>query len=99
MHESMVSHETWTYECLTCLHEWQEEFEVGRCADGHGGDAVTYRRMGHRCVCPWAELFCPSCGGYDVKILPAGWVRVAPLPRQRRGELEMIFHLRRLHAY
>ncbi|MCW2944483.1 MAG: hypothetical protein JWR24_1200 [Actinoallomurus sp.] len=99
MHESMVTRETWTYECLSCLHEWQEDYGVARFSDGHGGEVIVYSRMGHRCTSPWAELFCPACGGYDVKILPAGWTQVPPLPRQRYAELEMLFHLRRLHAY
>jgi hypothetical protein len=99
MHESMISHETWKYECLGCLHEWQKEFEVGRSSDGHGGEAVVYHHLSQRCTCPWAEPVCPSCGGYDVKILPTGWNVVAPIPRQRHTELEMIFRLRRLHAY
>jgi hypothetical protein len=99
MHESMVSNETWTYECLSCLHEWRLEFEVGRFADGHGGEVVVYSHGGHRCTSPWAELYCPSCGCYDVKILPTGWAEVPPIPRQRYAELEMIFRLRRLHAY
>jgi hypothetical protein len=55
--------------------------------------------MGQRCISPWAELFCPACGGYDVKILPTGWTTPSPIPRQRYAELEMIFRLRRLHAY
>ena len=99
MHESMISHETWNYECLGCLHEWQEEFEVGRSEDGHGGETVVYSQLGQRCISPWSELFCPSCGGYDVKILPTGWTARASIPRQRYSELEMIFRLRRLHAY
>ena len=99
MHESMISRETWKYECLGCLYEWEEEFEVGRSSDGHGGDVVVYSRMGQRCISPWAELCCPRCGGYDVKTLPTGWAEVAVLPRQRQSELEMIFRLRRLHAY
>jgi hypothetical protein len=83
MHESMVSRETWTYECLGCLHEWQEEYEVRRTLDGHGGEAIVYSRMGLRCVSPWAEPCCTSCGGYNVKILPTGWT--APPARPRHG--------------
>jgi hypothetical protein len=99
MHESMISRETWKYECLACLHEWQEDYEVGRSSDGHGGAVVVYRHLGHRCTSPWTEPVCPSCGGYDVKPLPTGWRVVAPIPRRRDTELEMIFRLRRLHAY
>jgi hypothetical protein len=99
MHESMISRETWKYECLGCLHEWQEDFEVGRSSDGHGGEVVVYRHFGQRCTSPWAEPVCPSCGGYDVKLLPTGWRVVAPIRRRRHTELEMIFRLRRLHAY
>jgi hypothetical protein len=89
MHESIVSRETWTYECLGCLHEWQQEYEVRRSLDGHGGETTVYSRMGLLCVSPWAEPFCPSCGGYNVKILPTGWAASAAPPRQggptRRG--------------
>lgn len=99
MHESMIWRETWTYECRSCEHEWHEEFEIGRSPDGHGGEVTVYSRMGQRCVSPWTELFCPSCGGYDVTILPTGWGRIPREPRRRQGELEMIFRLRRLHAY
>lgn len=99
MYESMVSLETWSYGCSSCLHEWQVVFEVGRCPDGHGGEVIVHSRSGQRCTSPWAELYCPSCGGWEVKILPTGWTHVARLPRQRHAELEMLFHLRRLHAY
>ena len=81
MHDSMISREMWTYDCLGCLYEWQEEFEVRRSPDGHGGEAVVYGRGGHRCVSPWAELCCPACGGYNVKTFPVGWT--APLTRPR----------------
>jgi hypothetical protein len=80
MHESMVSREMWTYDCLGCLHEWQREFESRRSADGHGGDVIIYSLNGQRCVSPWSELYCPSCGGYNVKILPVGWAAVHTLP-------------------
>jgi hypothetical protein len=99
MRESMISRETWKYECLGCLHEWQEDYEVGRSSDGHGGEVVVYNHLGHRCTSPWAEPVCPSCGAYDVKLLPTGWAVVTPIPRQRPTELELIFRLRRLHAY
>jgi hypothetical protein len=99
MHESMISREMWTYECLACEHEWSEDFEVCCCADAHGGEVVYYRRKGHRCTSPWTEPFCPSCGSYDVKILPPGRPRSQAVPPQRHAELEMLFRLRRLHAY
>lgn len=85
MHESMISSETWTYECLGCLHEWREEYEVRRSPDGHGGEAVVYSRSGLRCVSPWAEPCCPGCGGYNVKILPTGWTAPPTPPAPRHG--------------
>lgn len=81
MHESMISRETWKYECLGCLHEWQQEYEVRRSLDGHGGETVVYSRTGLRCVSPWAEPCCPSCDGYNVKILPTGWAAPPAPPR------------------
>lgn len=99
MGESMISLETWTFECAGCLHEWREDFEVGHAADGHGGAVVYYRRDGHPCTSPWSERCCPSCGGYDVKIVPHASVRARPRPSRRYAELELVFRLRRLHAY
>lgn len=99
MRDSMVSTETWNYECSTCLHQWNDEYEVWQGSDGHGGAVVGYLRNGHRCTSPWSELVCPACGGYEAKILPTHRDRRPTVPRQRGTELEMLFRLRRLHCY
>jgi hypothetical protein len=94
-------HENWVYECTGCLHVWQEAYAVQHAADGHGGDAVVYLRDGQRCLSPWVDHLCPGCGCRDIKAVPAPWATHADaLPEpHHHPELEMVFRLRRLHAY
>jgi hypothetical protein len=71
MHEPTIVLEVWTYRCATCQHVWDVAYEEWHAGDGHGGDAVHYRRRGQRCVSPWSEPECENCGGYAVKPLPS----------------------------
>lgn len=100
MREPVVSREVWRYECLSCLYEWQESYEVWHVADGHGGDAVGYHHDGQSSTSPWTELMCPTCHGCSVKTFPATTIVRRPVPQARRvDDLDMLFRLRRLHAY
>jgi hypothetical protein len=100
MREPLIALEVWRYECRSCLHEWQESFEVWYVPDGHGGDAVGYRHDGQSSTSPWTELMCPACHCCMVQTFPATMVKRRPVPRPPRpDDLEMIFRLRRLHAY
>lgn len=71
MHESTIVLETWTFRCATCQYEWDISYEARHAGDGQGGDVVSYWRRGQRCVSPWCEPECESCGGYAVKPLPS----------------------------
>jgi hypothetical protein len=101
MREPLIALEVWRYECLSCLHEWQESYEVWYVPDGHGGDAVGYRHDGQCSTSPWTELMCPVCHGCAVQTFPSRTTVVRrPLPRpQRVDDLDLLFRLRRLHAY
>ncbi|MEW2355915.1 hypothetical protein [Spirillospora sp. NPDC029432] len=100
VHEPWSSHETWVYECQNCETTWDEEYEVRHCADGHGGDAVVFERYGQRSLTPWSDHACPGCASENVRAYLAPWGRRTPMvPVQRRDDLEIVFKLRRLHAY
>lgn len=100
MREPIIALEVWRYECLCCLHEWEETFEVWHVADGHGGEAVGYRHDGQFSTSPWTELMCPACHGCSVKTFPAATVTRRPvLPPRRTDHLDMLLRLRRVHAY
>ncbi|MBW8481650.1 hypothetical protein [Actinomadura parmotrematis] len=101
MRDAWSSHEVWVYECLCCAASWDEEFEVRHTADGHGGEGVVYEHAGHRCTVPWCDDHtCAACGSQNVKAFSAPWRRRATAPEARRDSgLEMLFRLRRLHAW
>ncbi|GAA4140807.1 hypothetical protein [Actinomadura keratinilytica] len=100
MHDTWSSHESWVYECLNCLTTWREEFEVVHTADGHGGEVVVYAHEGHPCTTPWLDHVCPRCRCQSVKTFPGARRRARAEPRTAaRNDLEIVFRLRRLHAY
>jgi hypothetical protein len=100
MYETWSSHETWVYECLCCFEIWEEEFDIRHSADGRGGEVVVFEHHGHRCPTPWVDHACPYCGSVNVKAVQAPWGRGEPAVRTRtRDDLELVFRLRRLHAY
>ena len=79
MHEPTIVPEVWTYRCAGCQYVWDVVYEEWHAADGHGGDAVTYRRSGQQCVTPWTEVACVRCGRYAVTPLPSP-TTVRPVP-------------------
>ncbi|KAB2344061.1 hypothetical protein [Actinomadura rudentiformis] len=98
--DAWSSHESWVYECLCCSTTWEEQFEARHTADGHGGEAVVYEHDGHRCTTPWTDHVCPNCESQNVKALPAPWAKRSDVPLAHRGDdLELVFRLRRLHAW
>ncbi|MBC6469716.1 hypothetical protein [Actinomadura alba] len=108
MREPVIAIEVWRYECLCCLHEWEETFEVWHVADGHGGDAVGYRHDGQSSTSPWTGLMCPACHACSIKTFPAASAKRFPAasvtrqpapPSQRADNLALLRLLRRLHAY
>lgn len=100
MREAVTSHERWVFECLSCLRMWAEEYDAQHLADGHGGEVVLYEHHGHRCPSPWADHTCPGCASPNIKAFPAPEAARRQGPSARpTSELELVFRLRRLHAY
>lgn len=100
VHEAWSSHETWVYACQVCRTTWDEEYEVLFSEDGHGGDVVVFERNGQRSTTPWSDHCCPRCMSENVRAYMAPWGEHEPMvPVQRRDDLELVFRLRRLHAY
>ncbi|MFC5744026.1 hypothetical protein [Actinomadura rugatobispora] len=100
MRDAWSSHETWVFECVNCATTWEEEFDVRHCADGHGGEVELFEHDGQRCTTPWIDHVCPGCAGQNVKARPASWRRRTTAVRApARDDLELVFRLRRLHAY
>jgi hypothetical protein len=99
--ESLTFHESWLYNCAHCMTVWQEDYEVRCNDDGHGHESVIYFRDGQRCVTPWVDHSCPTCKSCAVKSRPAPWsTKPVEVPSQRQtSHLDLVFHLRRLHAY
>ncbi|MFD0685187.1 hypothetical protein [Actinomadura fibrosa] len=100
MHDAWSSSETWVYQCLCCATTWDEQFDVRHVGDGHGGEATVYEREGQRCMTPWTDRACPNCESQNVKAFSAPWGRKAVAKKVKTGgDVAMVFHLRRLHAW
>ncbi|GLW62033.1 hypothetical protein Arub01_02770 [Actinomadura rubrobrunea] len=100
MRDTWASRESWVYECLNCLTTWAEEFQVTHTADGHGGEVVAYSHEGYPCTTPWADHVCPNCRCQNVTTFPATRRRrQAEAHPQGADDLELVFRLRRLHAW
>ncbi|MBT2213832.1 MULTISPECIES: hypothetical protein [Actinomadura] len=100
MHDTWSDHEMWVYECLACMTSWDEQFEVRHYDDGHGGEAAVYERGGQRCTTPWTDHVCPNCQSQNIKVFSKPLGRQAEVPKARAdGDVAMVFHLRRLHAW
>ncbi|WP_067483498.1 hypothetical protein [Actinomadura hibisca] len=98
--DAWSSHEIWIYECGCCGTSWDEEFDVRHTADGHGGEAVVYEHDGCRCMTPWLDHPCRECSSGNVKAFAAPWRRRAAVPPVAKEDaLELVFRLRRLHAW
>lgn len=97
----MTVQESWVYHCGHCQHVWREDFEVHHTDDGHGGDAASYYRGGERSIAPTADRVCGNCGCYSINARPSPRLRREPLmpPPVKPYDLELIFRMRRLHAY
>ncbi|MEU5881099.1 hypothetical protein [Spirillospora sp. NPDC047279] len=78
--EIHVITERWYFYCLDCLQPYETTYEAQHADDGHGGDAVAWRRDGMAIQPPWIDPTCPGCRGLHVKVLPHGRSHV---PRQR----------------
>ncbi|WP_033322017.1 hypothetical protein [Actinomadura atramentaria] len=98
MKDTWTSHETWVYECQNCGRRWDEQYDVVHGDDHHGHEATVYQRGGQPAVPPWVEHRCPNCRSENIYTAP--YRRNPAVPRSRHGgDLELVFKLRRLHAW
>ncbi|TYB68902.1 hypothetical protein FXF51_10450 [Nonomuraea sp. PA05] len=74
--------ETWPFECLRCLHVWEEEFVVRHLCDAYGNGGDIWLSSGVPVQPPWSDACCPACGAYRVTCFPPG------CPAARRPEPE-----------
>ncbi|MBF8190409.1 hypothetical protein ITP53_32800 [Nonomuraea sp. K274] len=70
--------ETWPYECLRCLHVWEEDFVVRHLADAYGNETKVWLSSGVPVPPPWAGACCPGCGAYYVTSFPSGYLARHP---------------------
>jgi hypothetical protein len=78
VHDGFSTAETWPFECLHCLHVWEEEYVVRRLNDGHGNDVAVWLRSGLPVQPPWSGATCPDCGCDSVTTFPAGYLSHQP---------------------
>ncbi|HEX4813469.1 MAG TPA: hypothetical protein VFV66_12035 [Nonomuraea sp.] len=69
---------TWPYECLRCLHVWEEDFVVRDLSDAYGNETRIWLRSGVAVQPPWSGTCCPDCGAYRVTSFPAGYLAHHP---------------------
>nr|SBO98962.1 hypothetical protein BN4615_P8478 [Nonomuraea gerenzanensis] len=72
--------ETWPFECLRCLHVWEEEFVVRHLSDAYGNGGDIWLSSGVPVQPPWSSACCPACGAYRVTWFPSGYPTRHPEP-------------------
>ncbi|MFB4264877.1 hypothetical protein [Nonomuraea sp. GTA35] len=72
--------ETWPFECLRCLHVWEEEFVVRHLCDDYGNGGDLWLSSGVPVPPPWSSACCPACGAYRVTWFPSGYPTRHPGP-------------------
>ncbi|GAA4227200.1 hypothetical protein FHR32_000198 [Streptosporangium album] len=60
--------EAWDFQCLRCLHVWEDVYEAFHADDGR---PVVWRRRGFVTTAPWVDRSCPNCSAPQVKPLPS----------------------------
>ncbi|MGW3352707.1 hypothetical protein ACWDA3_56265 [Nonomuraea rubra] len=72
--------ETWPFECLRCLHVWEEEYVVRHLCDAYGNAGDIWLSSGVPVPPPWSNTCCPACGAYGVTWFPSGHPTRHPEP-------------------
>ncbi|MEV0613089.1 hypothetical protein AB0I81_07160 [Nonomuraea sp. NPDC050404] len=73
MPDGFDTSETWPFECLRCLHVWEEDFVVRHLCDAYGNGGDIWLSSGIPVPPPWSGTCCPGCGRYDVTWFPSGY--------------------------
>ncbi|MEW9549279.1 hypothetical protein [Nonomuraea sp. NPDC050783] len=69
---------SWPFECLRCLHVWEEDFLVRHLLDVHGNETQIWLSSGVAVQPPWSGSCCPGCGAYHVTSFPSGYLARHP---------------------
>ncbi|NJP89175.1 hypothetical protein HCN51_06895 [Nonomuraea sp. FMUSA5-5] len=80
MPEDFETRQTWPFECLRCLHVWEEDFVVRHLSDAYGNGGDIWLSSGVPVPPPWSDACCPACGGYRVTWFPSGHPIRVPEP-------------------
>lgn len=78
MTEGFDTREAWPFECLRCLHVWEENFVVRHLTDVHGNEVDLWLSAGVTVPPPWSGTCCPHCGAYRVTSFPRGYLARHP---------------------
>ncbi|MER7501590.1 hypothetical protein AB0L05_21555 [Nonomuraea pusilla] len=78
MRDGYETREFWPFECLRCLHVWEEMYVVRRLADDHGNEVEVWLSSGVPVQPPWVGASCPGCGDYRVTSFPTGYLARHP---------------------
>lgn len=78
MRDGFEAREIWPFECLNCLHVWEEEYVVRHMSDDHGNEVETWLRSGVTVQPPWSDACCPGCGAFHVTSFPRGYLAHHP---------------------
>ncbi|WP_344470402.1 hypothetical protein [Nonomuraea monospora] len=82
--------ETWPFECLRCLHVWEEEFVVRHLCDAYGNDGDIWLSSGVPVQPPWSDACCPACGANRVTCFPPGCPAGSRSPGRPEPEPEAV---------
>lgn len=78
MRDGFNTQETWPFECMRCLHVWEEEYVVRHLMDDYGNEVTIWLRAGVTVQPPWSGMSCPGCGAYHVTSFPTGYLSRHP---------------------
>ncbi|WP_157549185.1 hypothetical protein [Nonomuraea candida] len=73
MPDGFDTRETWPFQCLRCLHVWEEDFVVRSLTDAYGNEGHIWLSSGVPVPPPWSGACCPCCGAYGVTWFPSGY--------------------------
>lgn len=84
MREGFNTQETWPFECMRCLHVWEEDYVVRHLTDDYGNEVKIWLRSGVTVQPPGSDMCCPGCGAYHVTSFPTGYLsrhpELVPMP-------------------
>ncbi|MEV0627039.1 hypothetical protein [Nonomuraea wenchangensis] len=78
MPEGFETRVSWPFECLRCLHVWEEDYLLRTVIDARGNETQIWLSSGVAVQPPWSGPSCPGCGAYRVTSFPSGYLSRHP---------------------